>query len=80
MKLIRFGAPGREKPGVLAADGTRLDVSGFAEDYDEAFLAHGGLARLAEWVGRNEKSIPRADAAAQRRRSSIAPPAKNASS
>jgi 2,4-didehydro-3-deoxy-L-rhamnonate hydrolase len=65
MKLIRVGAPGREKPGVLAADGTRLDVSGFAADYDEAFFAHGGLDRLAEWVGRNEKAIPRADAAAR---------------
>jgi 2,4-didehydro-3-deoxy-L-rhamnonate hydrolase len=65
MKLIRVGAPGREKPGVLAADGTRLDVSGFAAEYDEAFFAHGGLDRLAEWVGRNEKAIPRADAAAR---------------
>jgi 2,4-didehydro-3-deoxy-L-rhamnonate hydrolase len=65
MKLIRFGAPGREKPGVLAADGARLDVSDFAQDYDEAFFAHGGLERLAEWVGRNETAIPRADPAAR---------------
>ena len=65
MKLIRFGAPGREKPGILAADGSRHDVSGFTEDYDEAFFAHGGLERLAEWVGRNEKTIPLADAGAR---------------
>jgi 2,4-didehydro-3-deoxy-L-rhamnonate hydrolase len=65
MKLIRFGAPGREKPGVLAAGGSRLDVSDFTEDYDEAFFAHGGLTRLMDWVGQSEKSIPRADADAR---------------
>ena len=65
MKLIRFGAPGREKPGILAADGSRHDVSGFTEDYDEAFFAHGGLERLAEWAGRNEKTIPLADTGAR---------------
>ncbi len=62
MKLIRFGAAGRERPGVLLAEGTRLDVSGLADDYDEAFFAHGGLERLGDWVRRNEKTIPRADA------------------
>ena len=29
MKLIRFGPPGRERPGVLLPDGTRRDVSAF---------------------------------------------------
>lgn len=38
MKLIRFGAINEEKPGVLLADGTKLDVSAFVKDYDEAFL------------------------------------------
>ena len=46
MKLIRFGGPGKEKPGVLLNDGTRVDASGFASDYDEAFFGNDGLAAL----------------------------------
>jgi 2,4-didehydro-3-deoxy-L-rhamnonate hydrolase len=38
MKLIRFGPPGKENPGILLEDGTRLDVYGFvSDDYDEHF-------------------------------------------
>lgn len=43
MKLIRFGALGKEKPGVQLQEGTRLDVSQFIQDYDEAFFGTGGL-------------------------------------
>ena len=51
MKLIRHGAPGREKPGVLLADGTRLDVSRWlGSDYDESFFANGALAELDAWL------------------------------
>lgn len=50
MKLIRFGPPGHERPGVQLPDGGRRDVSEFGADYDEAFFAGGGLARLAEWL------------------------------
>jgi len=49
VKLIRFGDPGREKPGLLLEDGTRVDASGFGSDYDEAFFAGGGLAKLKSW-------------------------------
>lgn len=38
MKLFRHGAPGREKPGVIAPDGTGRDLSGMVED-----LAGGAL-------------------------------------
>jgi 2-keto-4-pentenoate hydratase/2-oxohepta-3-ene-1,7-dioic acid hydratase in catechol pathway len=48
MKLIRFGKPGAEKPGVLLDDQTRLDVSSFVSDYDEEFFGSGGLARLRQ--------------------------------
>src|SRR5258708_27836851 len=48
MKLIRFGEPGAEKPGVLLDDQTRLDVSTFVSDYDEDFFGSGGLARLRQ--------------------------------
>jgi 2,4-didehydro-3-deoxy-L-rhamnonate hydrolase len=59
MKLIRFGEAGREKPGVLLGDGTRVDVSGLALDYDESFFGNGGLAKLDAWVRRNGSSAPR---------------------
>jgi len=53
MKLIRFGRPGAEKPGLLLGDGTRVDASAFGHDWNEAFLGSDGLARLAAW-GRDE--------------------------
>ena len=49
MKLIRFGAPGHERPGVILADGRRVDASSFGEDWDERFFGGDGLARLAKW-------------------------------
>src|SRR6266699_3439407 len=33
MKLIRFGAPGRERPGLILPDGRRLDASGVGLNY-----------------------------------------------
>jgi 2-keto-4-pentenoate hydratase/2-oxohepta-3-ene-1,7-dioic acid hydratase in catechol pathway len=50
MKLIRFGEPGAEKPGVLLDDQMRLDVSSIVSDYDEEFFGSGGLARLRQWL------------------------------
>ena len=59
MKLIRFGEPGKEKPGLLLKDGVRIDASGFGADYDEAFFGDHGLAALGKWVERNGASAPR---------------------
>lgn len=53
MKLIRFGARGQEKPGVLLQDETRIDVSPCIADYDENFFADNGLARLENWLERH---------------------------
>jgi 2-keto-4-pentenoate hydratase/2-oxohepta-3-ene-1,7-dioic acid hydratase in catechol pathway len=50
MRLIRFGDEGNEEPGVLLADGRRVDASGEFQDYDEGFFAMGGLESLAVWV------------------------------
>jgi 2,4-diketo-3-deoxy-L-fuconate hydrolase len=61
MKLIRFGEPGQEKPGVLLDDQTRLDASGCVPDYDEKFFADGGLARLASWLEHNSGKAPRVE-------------------
>src|SRR6266571_5353781 len=52
MKLIRFGPPGRERPGLLLSDGRRVDASGFGADYDEAFFGSGGVERLARWLAK----------------------------
>ena len=59
MKLIRFGSAGSEKPGVILGDGSRIDVSAFGSDYDEAFLGGDGLSRLAQWLKGNAASAPR---------------------
>jgi hypothetical protein len=53
--LIRFGEPGLEKPGVVLQDGTRLDVSAFVRDYDEALFSKRGIVKLQE----NLSSAPR---------------------
>lgn len=65
MKLIRFGEQGKERPGLQLSDGSRIDASGFGGDYDEAFFASGGLARLASWLKSNQSSAPRVAASAR---------------
>jgi len=74
MKLIRFGQPGQEKPGVILND-QQYDVSAFGEDYTEAFFANNGLGRLAEFVAANEGKLPSV-AADERLGSPIARPSK----
>src|SRR5450830_230047 len=46
MKLVRYGAPGREKPGIIDADGKIRDLSRIVPDIDGAMLAAGGLAKI----------------------------------
>lgn len=60
MKLFRFGEPGKEKPGLILADGRRIDASGHVRDYDEAFFAEGGLNRLSVWAEGEGASAPEA--------------------
>ena len=48
MQLIRFGAKGREKPGILATDGSRRDLSAEFRDWDSTFFACEGLRHLHE--------------------------------
>lgn len=54
MKLIRFGEVGKEKPGVQLENGTKIDVSQFGEDYNEAFFETNGIERLKNWLKYNE--------------------------
>lgn len=57
MKLIRFGEPGKEKPGIHK-DGKNYDVSGFIKDYDEFFFEHGGLPHLAWMLDQHNTVLP----------------------
>lgn len=57
MKLIRFGEPGKEKPGIHK-DGNNYDVSGFINDYDCLFFANGGVKHLAWMVEGLKTQLP----------------------
>jgi 2,4-diketo-3-deoxy-L-fuconate hydrolase len=57
MKLLRFGEPGKEKPGVLKNEKI-LDVSSFGEDFGEKFLENDGLQRLSRWLDENSDKLP----------------------
>jgi 2-keto-4-pentenoate hydratase/2-oxohepta-3-ene-1,7-dioic acid hydratase in catechol pathway len=46
MKLVRYGAPGKEKPGIVDADGKIRDLSRVVKDIDGDMLASGGLAKI----------------------------------
>lgn len=59
MNLIRFGDPGKERPGLLLSNGTRVDASLFGSDYNEAFFASDGLVRLGDWSAKSAASAPR---------------------
>jgi len=46
MKLVRYGNPGKEKPGLIDLDGTLRDLSGVVPDIGPAQLGSLGLARI----------------------------------
>lgn len=58
MKLIRFGELGKEKPGIILVNGTKIDVSDFGSDYDEMFFGNNGLQRLKDWLEINKENCP----------------------
>lgn len=60
MRLLRYGAPGAEKPGLLDDDGGIRDLSGVVDDIDATALDDETLARIADLdTGR----LPHVDAA-----------------
>ncbi|MBN3755979.1 fumarylacetoacetate hydrolase family protein [Paraburkholderia sp. Tr-20389] len=48
MKLLRYGAPGQEKPGILDGNGTIRDLSGAIDDVAGSTLLPETLARLRQ--------------------------------
>ncbi len=48
MKLLRYGPNGREKPGLLDAEGRIRDLSGVVNQVDSSMLSPAGLAKLAK--------------------------------
>ena len=46
MKLLRHGAVGQERPGILLADGTVRDLTGLVPDIGGAVLSDAGIAML----------------------------------
>ncbi len=73
MKLIRFGAAGKEKPGVLVGE-KRIDVSSIVSDYNEAFFEENGLEKLQKALEANP-NLPEVDAQ-ERLGSPVARPSK----
>ena len=58
MKLVRYGAAGREKPGIIDADGKIRDLSRVVPDIDGAMLASGGLAKIKKANLKKLKLVP----------------------
>jgi 2,4-didehydro-3-deoxy-L-rhamnonate hydrolase len=50
MRLVRFGAPGKEKPGLLDSDGVLRDLSAHVDDIGGATLSPDSLRSLSEIV------------------------------
>lgn len=73
MKLIRFGAAGQEKPGILIGE-KRFDVSSIVADYNEAFFEENGLEKLKKVIETNP-DLPEVDATV-RLASPVARPSK----
>jgi len=46
MKLVRYGAAGREKPGIIDKDGRLRDLSRVVKDINGEMLSGGGLAKI----------------------------------
>ena len=74
MKLIRFGEPGKEKPGVIINE-IQYDVSAFVQDYNEAFFENDGLTALSAVIKEQDGKLPQV-AAGTRLGAPVARPSK----
>jgi 2,4-didehydro-3-deoxy-L-rhamnonate hydrolase len=55
MKLVRYGRPGKEKPGLIDEEGRLRDLSGVVADIDPSLLSDKALRKLAKV---DEKTLP----------------------
>jgi 2-keto-4-pentenoate hydratase/2-oxohepta-3-ene-1,7-dioic acid hydratase in catechol pathway len=62
LKLVRFGQPGAERPGIVTADGSIADLSGEIADVAARALAPGSLRKLASI---DAAKLPKAPAGAR---------------
>ena len=53
MKLVRYGTPGKEKPGLVDEAGVLRDLSSVINDIDAQALGREGRARLAKSIRSN---------------------------
>jgi len=74
MKLLRIGAVGAEKPAVLAGENSYIDLSDVVADFDEAFFADDGIARVRPIVAERLKDGQVRDLSGQRFGAPIARP------
>ena len=44
---------------MILPDGSKIDVSGFGQDYNESFFEGGGLDKLKAWVSREGAKAPK---------------------
>jgi len=58
MKLVRYGAMGKEKPGIIDSEGRIRDLSRVVNDIDGAMLATGGLAKIKKTDLKRLKVVP----------------------
>jgi 2,4-didehydro-3-deoxy-L-rhamnonate hydrolase len=58
LKLVRFGAPGREHPGLLDSGGILRDLSDLIEDWNPANLEPDPLARIAGLAHQELPTVP----------------------
>ena len=68
MKLVRYGAAGREKPGVVDREGHIRDLSDVVADIAGETLSPKSLAKLAQAQARQAAAGPRHSAARSLRR------------
>lgn len=58
MKLVRYGNPGAEKPGIVDAEGTIRDISGIVPDLAGKALTRASLARIAAVDPKTLPAVP----------------------
>ena len=63
MKLVRYGNPGKEKPGLIDADGKLRDLSAIVKDIGPEQLGDAAIAKLRKQTSCRWSRASRASAA-----------------